>query len=221
MNSSEPKSAALDAAAAQAVKPKRQRLSPELRKQQILEAALNEFSAEGFSGASIANIARRAGTSKANIFAHFQSKDEIFETLLQEVLDPAKAQWTPPRLDHNVDAEVDAFIDQRYADLTPRVIAIMRLLITDGHRVPDMIERWHRKTVQPGHDKRQELIQQSVKAGLIKPSPLTENFGFVMAPILYAVIFKMVFPPEIAENETRKIRETHRQLLHLLLRAPD
>lgn len=44
---------------------KRVRLAPAVRRQQILEAALVEFTALGFTAASIAKIARRAGISKA------------------------------------------------------------------------------------------------------------------------------------------------------------
>ena len=71
---------------------KRIRLTPEIRKQQILDAALIEFSSLGFTAASISKIASRVGTSKANLYVHFANKDEIFETLVREVLVPSPKQ---------------------------------------------------------------------------------------------------------------------------------
>ncbi|VFR44310.1 Transcriptional regulator, TetR family [plant metagenome] len=198
-------------------KKKRVRLSPELRRQQILDAALVEFSAEGFAGASVSKIARRAGMSKANIFVHFTSKDEIFETLLKDLLDPAKGQWDLPAMDQAIDKQIDDFVDRKYDDLTPEVIAIIRLLISEGHRVPELIGRWYSNTVLPAHAKRQDIIQGYVDAGIVKRSTLTENFEFAMAPIMFAAIFKVMLPEPLAEAEFEKVREVHRKLLHALL----
>ncbi|WP_454688353.1 TetR/AcrR family transcriptional regulator [Achromobacter aloeverae] len=201
------------------VKKKRIRLSPELRRQQILDAALIEFSTEGFAGASISKIARRAGMSKANIFVHFTSKDEIFETLLKDVLDPAKSVWTLPVMDQAIDRQIDDFVDRKYNELSPKVVAIMRLLISEGHRVPELIGRWYSNTILPAHVKQQEIIQGYVDAGLVKRSTLTENFEFAMAPLMFAAIFKMMLPENLAQAEFDKIKEMHRKLLHAQLVA--
>ena len=59
---------------------------------QILDAALQEFSAAGYTGARMDDIALRAGLSKGGLYAHFASKEEVFEALLARYL-------CPPRLD--------------------------------------------------------------------------------------------------------------------------
>ncbi|WP_116084336.1 TetR family transcriptional regulator C-terminal domain-containing protein [Tropicimonas sp. IMCC34011] len=53
----------------------------------ILRAALDEFSAHGFHGASIANIARAAGLSKANLLYYFSRKEELYRALLTSLID--------------------------------------------------------------------------------------------------------------------------------------
>ncbi|NIE79057.1 MULTISPECIES: TetR family transcriptional regulator C-terminal domain-containing protein [Asaia] len=55
----------------------------------ILEAAEKIFSEHGFSGASIAAVAREAGIPKANIHYYFSTK----ETLYQEVLRRTVQEW--------------------------------------------------------------------------------------------------------------------------------
>jgi hypothetical protein len=52
----------------------------------ILEAAEDLFSKQGYAGASIADIAGLAGTSKAGVYYHFRSKTEILDSLLNESL---------------------------------------------------------------------------------------------------------------------------------------
>ncbi|MFV8632097.1 TetR/AcrR family transcriptional regulator [Ralstonia pseudosolanacearum] len=197
---------------------KRVRLSPEVRRQQILDAALVEFSTLGFTAASIAKIARRAGTSKANLYVHFSNKDEIFETLLRDLLVPSRALLQQARQGQNLDELIDAFIDEAYAGLTPQVIAVIRLLIAESHRVPHLIQRWHEETVVPARAEQQRRIEQYVAAGQMPQTPVTDYFSFVMAPVLYVAVCRMVFHQDVAESEYRNIRETHRKVLHLLLK---
>ena len=58
----------------------------------ILEAALPVFSAYGFRGSTIDQIARRAGMSKPNLLYYFRRKDDIYEAVLERTL----AQWLAP-----------------------------------------------------------------------------------------------------------------------------
>ncbi|TRW96171.1 TetR family transcriptional regulator [Paracoccus sp. M683] len=58
----------------------------------ILEAALTVFSAQGFRGATIDQIAEAAGLSKPNVLYYFASKDDIYRSLLTGLLD----MWLDP-----------------------------------------------------------------------------------------------------------------------------
>ncbi len=58
----------------------------------ILEAALEVFSAHGFRGATIDQIATAAGLSKPNLLYYFPSKEAIHTTLLAGLLDT----WLDP-----------------------------------------------------------------------------------------------------------------------------
>jgi len=61
----------------------------------ILEAALEVFSAQGFRGATLDQIAERAGLSKPNLLYYYPSKEAIHEALLSGLLvtwlDPLRA----------------------------------------------------------------------------------------------------------------------------------
>src|ERR1017187_9787067 len=59
---------------------------PETRTR-ILETALELFSAQGFDGTTLQQIADRLGFTKAALYYHFRSKDD----LLQAILTPALA----------------------------------------------------------------------------------------------------------------------------------
>jgi AcrR family transcriptional regulator len=55
------------------------------REQQIIAAAVDEFAARGYAGASMVVIAGRAGISKPLIYQYFGSKDGLYLTCLHHV----------------------------------------------------------------------------------------------------------------------------------------
>jgi TetR/AcrR family transcriptional regulator len=58
----------------------------------ILDAALDVFSAQGFRGATLDQIAEVAGLSKPNLLYYFPSKEAIYTALLSRLLDT----WLDP-----------------------------------------------------------------------------------------------------------------------------
>jgi AcrR family transcriptional regulator len=55
---------------------------------EILKAATDLFAIRGFHETSMAEVARSAGVSKALIFWHFKSKEELFVAVLGKLLEP-------------------------------------------------------------------------------------------------------------------------------------
>ena len=62
--------------------PTRRRLTAEERRSEILDAALTAFSRKGYHATSLDDIAREAGISKALIYEHFASKQELHADLI-------------------------------------------------------------------------------------------------------------------------------------------
>ena len=60
------------------------------RREAILAAALDEFSAQGFAAARLDDVARRAGVAKGTIYLHFRDKEALFQELIRSVLGPIR-----------------------------------------------------------------------------------------------------------------------------------
>lgn len=56
-------------------------------KQEILNVALNLFSAQGFEATSVSEIAEAVGIRKASLYSHYASKQEILDALMAQVLE--------------------------------------------------------------------------------------------------------------------------------------
>lgn len=81
----------------------------------IREAALDVFSREGFAGATLDQIAAKAGMSKPNLLYYYRSKDEIHLELVSMLL----ADWLAPlyTLGEGPKAPRDQIIDYALAKL--------------------------------------------------------------------------------------------------------
>lgn len=89
-------------------------------KDNILRAAEELFGAHGFDRISVRDIADQAGVNKALVFYHFNSKDELFETVLLNYFEDHRAAlegaWSQTgnvrvRLHAVIDAYVDFIVD--------------------------------------------------------------------------------------------------------------
>jgi len=66
--------------------PARRRLSSQARRGELLEAALQEFSSRGYYLTQMDHVAATAGVSKALVYQHFPSKEELFAAVTEQVV---------------------------------------------------------------------------------------------------------------------------------------
>ena len=81
----------------------------EQRRREILDAAFLEFSKKGYAGASMEAIARRARASKETLYAWFENKETLLNTLIASRLDGMASRVVAA-------AEKDPSPSQRAAD---------------------------------------------------------------------------------------------------------
>ncbi len=56
---------------------------PDARPEELIDAALEVFGERGFRGASLDEVARRAGVSKGTVYLYFASKDDLFRAVVE------------------------------------------------------------------------------------------------------------------------------------------
>ena len=204
--------------AAQAEAPLRQRLAPEVRVLQILDAALVEFSERGFNAARMDDIASRCGLSKGGLYAHFQSKEQIFKALLTRLLAPP--QWEdkpPPPATAGPRAFAQWVVDSLYAALgRPASVAAMRLLVAESARVQELVNFWGDAVVQPQVALLGKMLESRMVQGGRLSSVVVRQPWLVIAPVVHTLLAQMIFghanPEHIASH-----RQAHIELLTELL----
>ena len=64
---------------------RRTRLSPEARRSQLMECAIEVFSRRGIGRAGHAEIAEQAKVSVATVFNYFNTREELVDEVLAEI----------------------------------------------------------------------------------------------------------------------------------------
>ena len=69
----------------------RRKYDPEETKRNILEVATQEFSAMGLTGARVDAIAERTNTTKRMLYYYFESKEGLYQAVLEKVYGDIRA----------------------------------------------------------------------------------------------------------------------------------
>ena len=117
-------------------------------KQEILDAALELFSVQGFEATSIAQIAGTVGIRKASLYSHFENKQAILDALVQEVLEQyeehslfARADWEKDTgsLPQTADDAVQRIQGQiRYILHDPAISRARKMLVIEQFQNPEL-----------------------------------------------------------------------------------
>lgn len=170
----------------------RRRLPPEIRIGQVLDAALQVFGERGYAAARIDDIAKYAGLSKGGVYAHFESKEAIFEALLRRALTPPNFD-DMPALSSDCDLRTLAtwIVDRLYAALAnPTAIAVFRLMVAEGERVPHLLTMWQRDIVHPS----QQALADTLQARLGGTGCLSQQQPWpIVAPAVYVLVMQTLF----------------------------
>lgn len=196
---------------------KRRYLSSAERKREILSAAFEEFSHRGFLGTSLERIAARAGISKSGIYAHYSSKDEVFEDMLRHTLLPAQGHAFELSDSYQADTLsciVDEYLKQLYERLSsPDVQAMFRLLMTESGRVPDLAHYWGKQLLSQNYMANQAFFEAGIQRGLIRPDVSASDYTLAASPSLMWLMVLLVLGPENSPVAFEEVRLLHKRLL--------
>src|SRR5579872_5861581 len=165
------------------------------KRQAILDAALDEFSAKGFAAARMDDVAERAGVAKGTIYLYFKDKEALFQELVRTSLVPIVGGLKIPEgTEISVRAVLEAFADTMVHEvLETRRGDLIRLVISEGGRFPQLAEFHYHEVIQRGIAAMRGLIGFGIARGEIKNPRLQEFPQLVIAPALVALLWQAMF----------------------------
>jgi AcrR family transcriptional regulator len=189
------------------------------RREAILAAALEEFSARGFEATRLDDVAARAKIAKGTIYLYFRDKETLFQELIRAMLTPlVGAIQTLGHADVPfavlADSLVDIFVREFYE--TPRK-DVVRLMITEGRRFPKIAEFYYREVLSHIMAAVRGIIRRAAARGEV-PAELIDFPQILVAPGLVAIIWSGLFE-RFEPLDVRAMMKTHVALVLAARRA--
>lgn len=194
-------------------------MTAQQKRQQILEAAAQEFVERGYAAATLSSVAGRLGLTKGALAHHFPTKDELLsglgEQLSQAIVDSDRVTRAAFP-DSGIHAAV-AYLVQLSAIAAKNVcVASTLVLLTDRGAPPSAIS----ELIFAWLDGLVSFLKQAQESGQIDDSVDAEEFGeFMLATNIGTTLIPSRTP--VPQNRRKRLRFIRLGLASLGLENPD
>jgi TetR/AcrR family transcriptional repressor of mexJK operon len=156
------------------------------KRRQVLDAARELFLARGYGAVSMDAVAQRAGVSKATLYAHFASKDDLFATMMGEcsLADTVEEHLFPqPATDLRAALEAIGQAALRFV-MREQTLAVLRIAIAESARFPELGRAFFARGPQRTQERLREWLAYQQSAGLVRRDAdleaAAEQFGALL-----------------------------------------
>jgi len=173
------------------------------RPQEILDAALSLFAEKGFAATRMDDIASRAGVTKGTIYLYFQSKEEVFKSLVREsigttlssVIENAGAfEGSARALLKLVLRTVGRFM------LTSDRIVLPKIVLAEAGNFPELVRFYRSEIIEKGLALLSSVFARGIASGEFRSDVKPEHAArLAIAPVLLAALWRTTFAPLEAE----------------------
>jgi AcrR family transcriptional regulator len=184
------------------------------RREAILAAALEEFSASGFASTRLDDVAKRAGVAKGTIYLYFRDKESLFQELVRAMLSPLVAKLeAAPMMDLPARAIAEAIADLFVREIFgTRRQDVIRLIIAEGARFPTLAEFYYHEVIERVVAAVRALLKRAVARGELSSDALARFPQLLVAPALVALVWNGLFN-RFAPLDVRELMRAHIELL--------
>jgi AcrR family transcriptional regulator len=177
--------------------PRKRSRRKDARPQELIAAALEAFSRNGFAGTKIEDIAELAGVAKGTVYLYFETKDALFEAVVRENISPIFARLTEMTgvMPSSAGEMLSTVIEHVYRELIdcPARRVIMQILIGEGSRFPQLTAFYYNEVIARGKQILRKIIKHGIDTGEFRATQVLNNPEVIMGPAIMAAVWKMTF----------------------------
>ena len=175
--------------------PKYQRRKED-RPQEIADAAFAAFAEKGYAATRIDDVARRAGVSKGLTYLYYKTKEDLFKAVVKNVV--VRRVDTLIGSVETTDLSSEEFLRGPLLDFMKKVpgspiAVVIRLLISEGPRHPDLVDYYYDNVVARGLGAIRNFVARGVERGEFRRSALNTQPHLFLAPMMLSIIWRLVF----------------------------
>jgi AcrR family transcriptional regulator len=139
------------------------------KRRQILDGARAIFLAQGYDAASMGEIARAAGVSKGTLYVYFDSKETLFQAIVDEAcFAQAKEMFALDSADPDVEGALTR-LGRAYVRFLcqPARIPGLRAVIAISERMPEMGKKFYEAGPEAGIARLSHYLEAQNAAGIL------------------------------------------------------
>lgn len=166
------------------------------RPQEITAAAFEVFAENGYASTRVEEVARRAGVSKGLMYLYFKTKEELFKAVIRNIV----IRRVDALIDNVETTELSSrdFIRGPLASFMKKipgspVAVVVRLLISEGPRHPDLVEFYYQNVVKKVLAAIHRFVERGIDRGEFRHSAIDELPHLFFAPVMLSIVWRTTF----------------------------
>lgn len=165
------------------------------RRVALAAAALDEFYEKGFAAARMEDIARRAGLSKGALYLYFNSKEALFEAVVETIAAPnVERLEVAAATAIGVGALIDAIVALAPAIIREgRIPKIVKVLIADAPAFPTVTTAYRKAVVERGLGALTGVLTKAKDRGEIAIGEPALTARLIAAPMIFSAVWRIAF----------------------------
>jgi AcrR family transcriptional regulator len=168
----------------------------EARRVAIIEAALEEFTSQGFTATKLEDVAVRAGIGKGTIYLYFNSKEDLFEEVVRRTLLPDR------KLSANFVADFEGTTEELLTNhfrfmytfmQGEKVPPLIAMVLGEISRFPQLSQFFYDEMISKSRAMLESIIARGVESGEFRKSASDLSHQILISPALLGVIWNLQF----------------------------
>ncbi|MEP0799016.1 TetR/AcrR family transcriptional regulator [Funiculus sociatus] len=182
--------------------------------EQILTGAMQEFLVHGYAATSMDRVAKAAGVSKATVYSYFQDKEGLFAALIQQF---ARRKFSIIQRLLPLEGDGSVVLRQLLTKALNEIIcdseeiALLRLIIGESGRFPELAQIFVRTLVKPGVETLSQYLASCPNLKIADPEATARIL--LGALVHFMLVQKMLHGQDILPMESDRLIDS---LMYLL-----
>ncbi len=187
------------------------------KRDSIIESALSAFLEFGYGGTTIDEIVKRAGGSKASIYKHFKNKEELFATVVDELVRVRLTDELNP--DDPPEKALLEYAESRLKIVfTKKHIALRRLVIGEASRFPEIARMYYEHGPALSIKQLEQYLNTENSRGSLKIDDAHDAATMFTGMLIHFIYLRTLFTVSMAPS-SHQLKEHARKAVDTFLAA--
>ena len=171
-------------------------LQKEIRCNEIIEAGLLEFAAQGFTSTKLDAVAERAGVAKGTIYLYFDSKERLFEAVVRKNLSPENILTNENIAEYtgSMTELLSQHLREMYTVLhSQNIPALVAIVMGEVNRFPKLVDFFFNEMVSKKQGSFHTIIERGIANKEFIESGIENYIQILISPAIMSAIWNLQF----------------------------